>query len=321
MADRQYGFDTLCLHAGQIHDAATGARAAPIYQTTSFVFDSPDHAASLFNLQTFGNVYARISNLTVGVLEERVAALENGRAAVATASGKSAQAIALLNVVESGDEIVAARTLYGGSITQLDVTLQKLGVTTHFVDADEPENFARATTPRTRVLYAETIGNPSLNVRDLAAVGQIARQAGIALFIDNTFASPYLRQPFEHGAAIVLHSAIKFPGGHGTTMGGIVVEAGKFPWDNGRYLGMVLPSVGYHGIRFHETFGDFGFTMKCRMEGLRTLGPGLSLFNAFILLQGVETLPLRMQRHCASAFAVAQFLRSHPKVLWVNYPG
>ena len=320
MADHEYGFDTLCLHAGQIPDAATGSRAVPIYQTSSYVFDSPEHAASLFNLQTFGNVYSRLSNPTVAVLEERIAALENGRAAVATGSGMAAQMIALLNVCEAGDEIVAARTLYGGTHTQLDVNFRKLGIDTVFVDSDDPENFARAITPKTKALYAETLGNPSLNVLDIEAVARIANQAGVPLFIDNTFASPWLCRPFDWGAAISLHSATKFLGGHGTTMGGIIVESGKFPWDNGRFPGMTEPSPGYHGVRFFETFGDFGFTMKCRMEGLRTFGPALSPFNAFLLLQGVETLPLRMERHCSNALAVARFLQDHPQVAWVNYP-
>ncbi len=321
MADHNYGFDTLCLHAGQIPDAATGSRAVPIYQTSSYVFDSPDHAASLFNLQTFGNVYSRLSNPTVAVLEERIAALENGRAAVATGSGMAAQMIALLNICEAGDEIVAARTLYGGTHTQLDVNFRKLGINTLFVDSDDPENFARAITPKTKALYAETLGNPSLNVLDIEAVAKIANQAGVPLFIDNTFASPYLCKPFEWGAAISVHSATKFIGGHGTTMGGIIVESGKFPWDNGRFATMTEASPGYHGVRFYETFGDFGFTMKCRMEGLRTFGPALSPFNAFLLLQGVETLPLRMERHCSNALAVARYLQDHPKVAWVNYPG
>ncbi len=320
MADHQYGFDTLCLHAGQIPDAATGARAVPIYQTTSYVFDSPEHAASLFNLQTFGNVYSRLSNPTVAVLEERVAALEGGRAAVAVGSGMAAQMIALLNIVEAGDEIVAARTLYGGTYTQLAVNFRKLGITTHFVDSDDPENFARAITAKTKAIYAETLGNPSLNVLDLEAVAKVANAAGLPLFIDNTFASPYLCRPFEWGAAVVVHSATKFLGGHGTTMGGVVVESGKFPWDNGRFPTMTEPSEGYHGVRFFETFGDFGFTMKCRMEGLRTFGPALSPFNAFLLLQGVETLPLRMDRHCDNALAVARHLSAHPQVAWVNYP-
>lgn len=321
MADHEYGFDTLCLHAGQIPDAATGSRAVPIYQTTSYVFDSPDHAASLFNLQTFGNVYSRLSNPTVAVLEERIAALENGRAAVAVGSGMAAQMIALLNLCEAGDEIVAARTLYGGTHTQLDVNFRKLGINTVFVDSDDPENFARAITPKTKVIYAETMGNPSLNVLDIEAVARIANQAGLPLFIDNTFASPFLCQPFKWDAAISLHSATKFIGGHGTTMGGIIVESGKFPWDNGKFATMTEPSPGYHGVRFYETFGDFGFTMKCRMEGLRTFGPALSPLNAFLLLQGVETLPLRMERHCSNALAVARFLQDHPKVAWVNYPG
>jgi O-acetylhomoserine (thiol)-lyase len=321
MADHEYGFDTLCLHAGQIPDAATGSRAVPIYQTTSYVFDSPDHAASLFNLQTFGNVYSRLSNPTVAVLEERIAAIEDGRAAVAVGSGMAAQMIALLNICEAGDEIVAARTLYGGTHTQLDVNFRKLGINTIFVDSDDPENFARAITPQTKVIYAETMGNPSLNVLDIEAVARIANQAGLPLFIDNTFASPFLCQPFKWGAAISLHSATKFIGGHGTTMGGIIVESGKFPWDNGKFATMTDPSPGYHGVRFYETFGDFGFTMKCRMEGLRTFGPALAPLNAFLLLQGVETLPLRMERHCSNALAVAQFLQNHPKVAWVNYPG
>jgi O-acetylhomoserine (thiol)-lyase len=320
MADRTFGFDTLSLHAGQIPDAATGSRAVPIYQTSAYVFDSPEHAASLFNLQTFGNVYSRLSNPTVAVFEERIASLEGGRAAVATGSGMSAQMIALLNVCEAGDQIVAARTLYGGTHTQLSVNFKKLGIETVFVDSADPENFARAITPNTKALYAETLGNPSLNVLDIEAVARIGKQAGVPLFVDNTFASPYLCRPFEWGAAITLHSATKFIGGHGTTMGGVIIESGKFPWDNGRFPSMTEPSPGYHGVRFFETFGDFGFTMKCRMEGMRTFGPALSPFNAFLLLQGVETLSLRMDRHCSSALAVAQYLEKHPKVAWVNYP-
>jgi O-acetylhomoserine (thiol)-lyase len=321
MADRQFGFDTLSLHAGQIPDAATGSRAVPIYQTSAYVFDSPEHAASLFNLQTFGNVYSRLSNPTVAVFEERIASLEGGRAAVATGSGMAAQMIALLNVCEAGDEIVAARTLYGGTHTQLSVNFQKLGIKTIFVDSSDPDNFAKAITPKTKALYAETLGNPSLNVLDIEAVARIGHQAGVPLFIDNTFASPYLCRPFEWGASICLHSATKFIGGHGTTMGGVVVESGQFPWDNGRFPSMTEPSPGYHGVRFFETFGNFGFTMKCRMEGMRTFGPALSPFNAFLLLQGVETLSLRMERHCSNALAVAQHLEQHPKVAWVNYPG
>ena len=319
--DHIFDFDTLCLHAGQIPDAATGARAVPIYQTTSYVFDSAEHAASLFNLQTFGNVYSRLSNPTVAVLEERIAALEDGRAALATGSGMAAQMIAILNLCEAGDEIVAARTLYGGTHTQLHVNFRKLGINTIFVDADDPENFARAITPKTKLLYAETLGNPSLNMLDIEKVAAIADQAGLPLFIDNTFASPYLCRPFQWGAAVVIHSATKFIGGHGTTMGGVIVESGKFNWGNGKFPCMTEPSEGYHGVRFYETFGDFGFTMKCRMEGMRTFGPVLSPINAFMLLQGVETLHLRMERHCSNTLQVAQFLSSHPKVAWVNYPG
>jgi O-acetylhomoserine (thiol)-lyase len=321
MPDREFGPGTLCLHAGQIPDPTTGARAVPIYQTTSYVFDSADHAASLFNLQTFGNVYSRISNPTVAVLEERVAALEGGRAALATASGQAAQMTALLTLLEAGDEIVSASTLYGGTYSQFDVSFRRMGISTKFVDPDEPQNFRKALTPKTKLLYAETAGNPRINVLDIEAVAAIAKDAGIPLVIDNTFASPYLCQPFKWGAAVVVHSATKYIGGHGTTMGGLVVESGKFPWDNGNFPGMTEPSRGYHGVRFFETFGDFGYTMKCRMETLRTLGPALSPFNAWILLQGLETLHVRMERHVSNALAVARFLESHPQVGWVSFPG
>ncbi len=321
MPDRRFGIESLCLHAGQQPDPVTGARAVPIFQTTSFVFDSPEHAAALFNLQTFGNVYSRISNPTVAVLEERVAALEGGRAALATASGLAAQMTALLTLAEAGDEIVAARTLYGGTYSQLDVSLRRLGIRTVFVDPADPENFRAAITDRTKAVFGEIIGNPSLNVFDVAAVAAITRAAGVPLVIDNTLASPYLCRPIEHGADIVVHSATKYIGGHGTTMGGVLVESGKFPWDNGRFPQMVEPSPGYHGVRFYETFGNFGFTMKARMETLRTFGPALSPFNAFLLLQGLETLHVRMDRHVANAAAVARFLAEHPMVEWVNYPG
>jgi len=320
MADRKYGFDTLCLHAGHIPDAATGARALPIYQTTSFVFDSADHAASLFNLQTFGNVYSRISNPTVAALEERVAALEGGRAALAAATGMAAQMTALLTLAQNGDHIVAARTLYGGTYSQFAVTFAQFGVDVSFVDSSDPENFRRALKPNTKALYAETIGNPQLNVLDIAAVAAIAREVGVPLIIDNTLASPYLCRPIEHGADIVIHSATKYLGGHGTTMGGVLVESGKFDWANGKFPQMTTPSRGYHGVIFHETFGDFGFTMKARMETMRTLGATLSPFSAFLLLQGIETLHLRMPRHCESALAVAKHLAQHPRVEWVGYP-
>lgn len=321
MPDHRYGFDTLCLHAGQVPDAATGSRALPIYQTTSYVFDSAEHAANLFNLSTFGNVYSRISNPTVAALEERVAALEGGRAALATASGMAAQMVALLTLCQKGDHIVAARTLYGGTYTQLAVTFAQFGIDATFVDSDEPAQFATAIRDTTKAVYVETIGNPQLNVADLEAIGNIARAAGVPLVVDNTLASPYLCRPFEHGADIVIHSVTKYLGGHGTTMGGIVVESGKFPWNNGRFPQMTEPSRGYHGVIFYETFGDFGFTMKARMEVMRTLGPTLSPHSAFLLLQGIETLHLRMPRHSESALAVARHLAAHPAVEWVQYPG
>ncbi len=321
MADREFGFETLCLHAGQIPDAQTGARAVPLYMTTSYVFDSAEHAASLFNLQTFGNVYTRLSNPTTAVFEERMAAIEGGRAAVATASGQAAEMVAFLNILQSGDHIVSSSKLYGGTYTMLAVNFRKLGIESTLVDPDDPENFRRALQPNTRAIFSETLGNPAINVIDIAAVGAIAREAGVPLIVDNTAASPYLCQPLLHGADVVVHSATKFIGGHGTTMGGVVVESGKFPWDNGKFPSMTEPSAGYHGVKFHETFGDFSFTMKARMEVLRVFGPAISPFNAWMLLQGLETLPVRMDRHCANTLRVAQFLEAHPKVAWVNYPG
>ena len=325
MADRKFGFETLALHAGQIPDAATGARAVPIYQTTSYVFDSADHAASLFNLQTFGNVYTRLSNPTTAVFEERMAALENGRAALAAASGQAAEMTAILTLVEAGDHIVSASTLYGGTHSLFEVNLRKLGIQTTFVDSDDPENFRRAITSRTRLLYAETLGNPLLNIVDIEAIAKIAHELGIPLMIDNTVATPFLCRPFDWGADIVVHSATKYIGGHGTTMGGVIVESGKTPWASEKmqekFPGMHEPSRGYHGVRFYETFGDFGYTMKARMETLRTFGPAISPISAWLLLQGLETLHVRMERHCENALAVATFLENHPRVAWVNYPG
>ncbi|MFZ3322673.1 MAG: O-acetylhomoserine aminocarboxypropyltransferase/cysteine synthase family protein [Usitatibacter sp.] len=321
MADREFGFETLCLHAGQIPDTQTGSRAVPLYQTTSYVFDSADHAASLFNLQTFGNVYTRLSNPTTAVFEERVAAIEGGRAAVATATGQAAAMVAFLNLMQSGDHIVSSSKLYGGTLTMLGVNLPKLGITASFVDPDDPENFRRAVKPNTKAIFSETLGNPAINLIDIVAIADVAHEVGVPLIVDNTAASPYLCQPIKHGADIVVHSATKFLGGHGTTMGGVVVESGRFPWDNGKFPSMTDPSEGYHGVRFYETFGDFGFTMKARMEILRVFGPTLSPFNAWQLLQGIETLPVRMDRHCANAMAVAKFLHAHPKVTWVSYPG
>jgi O-acetylhomoserine (thiol)-lyase len=321
MADRNFQPETLAIHAGQIPDAATGARALPIYQTTSFVFDSADHAASLFNLQTFGNVYSRLSNPTVAALEERVAALEGGRAAVATASGMAAEALALTTLRQAGDHVVAAGALYGGSVTMLAVNLKKFGIDTTFVDATDPEAFAAAIRPNTRALYAETLGNPSMVVLDIQAVADVAHAHGLPLVVDNTVPSPFLCNPIRFGADIVVHSATKYLAGHGTTLGGVVVESGKFDWANGKFPGMTEPSPGYHGVKFFETFGDFAFTMRCRMEGLRVFGASLAPTSAWQILQGVETLPLRMERHCANALAVAQYLQSDPRVGWVSYPG
>ena len=321
MADRKFGFETLCIHAGQLPDPATGARAVPIYQTAAYVFDSCDHAASLFNLQTFGNIYSRIMNPTNAVFEERMAALEGGRAAVGVASGMAAQLVALLTIVKSGDEIVSSSTLYGGTYTQFDVNFRDLGINVNFVNPDEPGNFRKAITKKTKALFAETISNPLGNVLDIEAVANIAREAGVPLIIDNTFATPYLCRPIEFGADIIVHSATKFICGHGTSIGGVLVESGRFPWDNGNFPGMTEPSKAYHGVRFYETFGDFGYTMKARCEILRAYGPALSPFNAFLFLQGLETLNLRMERHCSNALAVAEFLKDHPAVTWVNYPG
>ncbi len=321
MSDRQFHPETLAIHAGQIPDAATGARALPIYQTSSFVFDSAEHAASLFNLQTFGNVYSRLSNPTVAVLEERVAALEGGRAAVASASGMAAETMALMTILQAGDHVVAAGALYGGSVTLLAVSLAKFGIETTFVDAQNPEAFAAAMSPNTRAVYAESLGNPSMVVLDIAAVAEVAHAHGVPLIVDNTVPSPMLCNPLALGADVVVHSATKYLGGHGTTLAGIVVEGGKFPWDNGKFPGMTEPSAGYHGVKFYETFGDFGFAMRCRMESLRVFGASLSPMSAWQILQGVETLPLRMSKHCENALGVARFLQDHPRVAWVNYPG
>ena len=321
MADHLFRPETLAIHAGQIPDVATGARALPIYQTTSFVFDSADHAASLFNLQTFGNVYSRLSNPTVAALEERVAALEGGRAALASASGMAAEAMALLSLLQQGDHVVAAGALYGGSVSVLAVNLTKLGIETSFVDANSPGAFAAAMRPNTRAVFAESLGNPSLAVLDIAAVAEVAHAHGVPLIVDNTVPSPFLCNPIRFGADIVVHSATKYLAGYGTTLGGVMVESGKFPWDNGKFPGMTEPSAGYHGVRFFETFGDFAFTMRARMETLRVYGAALAPMSAWQILQGVETLHVRMERHCRNALAVAQFLRAHPKVGWVNYPG
>jgi O-acetylhomoserine (thiol)-lyase len=321
MPDRAFQPETLAIHAGQIPDAVTGARALPIHQTTSYVFDSADHAASLFNLQTFGNVYSRLSNPTVAALEERTAALEGGRAALASASGMASEAMALMTLLQQGDHVVAAGALYGGSVSLLAVNLRKLGITTTFVDALKPEAFAAAMRPETRAVFAESLGNPSLQMLDIQAVADVAHAHGVPLIVDNTVPSPFLCNPIRFGADIVVHSATKYLAGHGTTLGGVMVESGTFPWDNGKFPGMTEPSPGYHGVKFYETFGDFGFTMRARMETLRVYGAALSPMSAWQILQGIETLPLRMERHSSNALRVAEHLRAHPRVAWVNYPG
>ena len=318
--ERKFGFNTLALHAGQRPDPTTGARAVPIYQSTSFVFDDTDDAAALFALQKFGNIYSRIMNPTTAVLEERIATLEGGVGGLATASGQSAQALTVFGLMQAGDEIVAAATLYGGTYTQMDISFRKLGIHTTFVNPEDPENFRKAITRNTKALYAETLGNPRINVLDIEPVAKIAREAGIPLIIDNTFATPYLCRPIDWGADLITHSATKFIGGHGTSLGGLIVDSGKFPWDNGHFPGMTEPSPGYHGMKYYETFGDFAFIMKVRVEQLRDIGPCLSPFNAFLLLQGLETLPVRMERHVANAQKVAAFLADHARVGWVNYP-
>ena len=320
-SDRSFGFATRALHAGHQPDSDTGARAVPVYQTTSYVFEDTAHAAALFNLQRLGNIYTRIMNPTTAVFEERMASLERGVGALAVGSGQAAQFIALASLLEAGDEIVSANTLYGGTYTQFDVSFRRLGIQTTFVDPDDPENFRRAITPRTRAIYGETIGNPRMNVLDIAAVADIAHANNLPLVVDNTFASPYLCRPIEHGADIVVHSATKFIGGHGTSIGGVIVDSGRFPWDRGRFPQLLEPSKGYHGIRFYETFGDFAYIMKARVEGLRDFGPALSPFNSFLFLQGLETLKLRMECHSANTLNVAEFLAGHKDVAWVNYPG
>jgi O-acetylhomoserine (thiol)-lyase len=321
-APRRYGIETLAVHAGAVPDPTTGARNTPIYQTTSYVFDSADHAASLFNLQTFGFIYSRITNPTVSVLEERVAALEDGRAAVACASGHAAQFIAFFSIMEPGDSFVASQNLYGGSVTQFGLSFKRLGWHVHFVDPREPENFRRAIKPDTKAIFIEALANPGGIVVDVEAVAAIAHDAGIPLIVDNTLASPYLLRPFEWGADIVIHSTTKYLSGHGTSMGGVVVDSGKFDWGrNDKFPSLTRPDPAYHGLAFWETFGDLGYTMKTRAVGLRDFGPALSPTNAFLTLTGIETLPLRMDRHVANARVVAEFLHAHPAVEWVSYAG
>jgi O-acetylhomoserine (thiol)-lyase len=319
-SDRQFGFNTLQIHAGQRVDATTGARAQPIYQTAAYVFEDSQHAADLFDLNRFGNTYSRIVNPTNAAFEERMAMLEGGVGALATASGMAATAVAMLTLVSSGDGIVSSQNLYGGTHNQFALQLPRFGVDVRFVDPHDLDAVRGAIDERTRVLYAETIGNPRIDVLDIAGWAQIADEAGVPLVIDNTFATPYLCRPFEHGAHIVVHSATKFIGGHGTSIGGVVVDSGRYDWGRGLFPGMTEPSAGYRGMRFFETFGNFAFITKARVEIMRDFGPVLSPFNAFLLLQGLETLSLRMTRHVENAKALAAFLRSHPRVRFVSYP-
>ena len=321
-ANIEYGFETRAVHAGAAPDPTTGARSTPIYQTTAYVFDDVDHAASLFNLHNFGYIYSRLTNPTVSVLEERVASLEGGRAAVAAASGHAAQFLVFATLMEQGDEFIAARNLYGGSLTQFGLSFKKLGWTCHFVDPVDPENFRRALTPRCKAIFVESLANPGGVVVDLAAIAEVAHSVGLPLIVDNTLATPYLCRPFEWGADIVTHSTTKFLAGHGNSMGGIVVESGKFDWaTGGKFPSMTEPEPAYHGLRFYENFGDFAFTTKARAVALRDYGPAMAPMNAFLTITGIETLHVRMERHCANTKAVAEFLDDDPRVAWVSYAG
>ena len=321
-AERIPGFATLAIHAGAKPDPTTGARITPIYQTASYVFDDVDHAASLFGLQAFGNIYTRIGNPTCAVLEERVAALENGTAALALASGHAAQLITLHAMMTPGDEVVASNKLYGGSINQLTHSFKNFGWNVAWADADDIGSFERAITDKTKAIFIESIANPGGVITDIEAIANVARKAGVPLIVDNTLATPYLCKPIDHGADIVVHSLTKFLGGHGNSIGGIIVDGGSFNWSRGgRYPMLSEPRPEYHGIVLHETFGNFAFAIACRVLGLRDLGPAMSPFNAFLFINGIETLPLRMQRHCDNTLAVAEWLSKHDKVAWVSYPG
>ena len=319
--NKKPGFDTIALHGGQEPDPTTGSRAVPIYQTTSYVFNDTDHAARLFSLSEGGNIYTRLMNPTTDVLEKRVAALEGGIAALAVASGQSAEAISILNLAKAGDEVVSSTSLYGGTYTLFRYTLARTGIDVKFVDSSKPESFAKAITPKTRCLYVETIGNPKLDIPDIEAIAKIAHDAGIPLVVDNTFATPYLCRPIEWEADIVIHSLTKWLGGHGTSIGGIIVDSGKADWKNGKFTDFTKPDPSYHGLVFTEAFGPAAFIAKARVSFLRDLGPAISPFNSFLILQGIETLSLRMDRHCSNALKVAQFLEQHPLVSWVSYPG
>ncbi|HEX2151031.1 MAG TPA: O-acetylhomoserine aminocarboxypropyltransferase [Stellaceae bacterium] len=317
-----YGFETLAVHAGAAPDPTTGARSTPIYQTTSYVFEDVDHAASLFNLHNFGYIYSRLTNPTVSVLEERIASLEGGRAAVAAASGHAAQFLVFFTLMSPGDEFVASRNLYGGSLTQFGLSFKKLGWTCHFVDPTDPENFRRALTPRVKAIFVENLANPGGIVVDIEKVASVAHDAGIPLIVDNTLATPYLCRPFDWGADLIVHSTTKFLGGHGAALGGMLVESGRFDWGQGdKFPSLSDPEPAYHGLKFYENFGDFAFTTKARAVALRDFGPTLSPMNAFLTLTGIESLHVRMDRHIENAKKVAEFLADHPRVAWVSYAG
>jgi O-acetylhomoserine (thiol)-lyase len=322
MTDKIPGFATLAVHAGAAPDPTTKARITPIYQTTGYVFDDVEHAASLFGLQSFGNIYTRIMNPTQAVLEERVAALEGGTAALAVASGHAAQVLVFHALLQPGDEFIASRKLYGGSINQFGNAFKNFGWNVVWADQDDIQSFERAIGPRTKAIFVESLANPGGVVTDIEAISAVAKRAGVPLIVDNTMATPYLCRPFEHGADIVVHSATKFLGGHGNSMGGIIVDGGRFNWSReGRYPMLSEPRPEYNGIKLHEAFGNFAFAIACRVLGLRDLGPAIAPFNAFLILTGIETLPLRMQRHCENAQKVAEWLAGHPAVEWVSYAG
>ncbi len=322
-SNRSYGFETLSLHAGQeTADSATNARAVPIYQTSSYVFDSPEHAANLFALKQFGNIYTRIMNPTQDAFERRIAALEGGVGALATSSGQAAETLAILNIAGAGDEIVSSASLYGGTYNLFHYTLPRLGITVRFVDGRNPDNFRAAINERTKAIYAETLGNPRLDTLDISAAADVAHEHGLPLILDNTVPTPYLIQPLKHGADIVVHSATKFIGGHGTSIGGVIVDGGKFDWAaSGRFSELTEPDPSYHGIRYVEALGPLAYIIKARVQLLRDLGPAIAPLNSWLFLQGLETLPLRMERHSQNALRVAQFLEGHPAVGWVSYPG
>jgi len=321
MSERQFKFDTLQVHAGQAVDPSTGSRAVPIYQTTSYVFRDAEHAANLFSLQEAGNIYTRIMNPTTDVFEQRIATLEGGVGALAVASGSAAVTYAIINIAGAGDEIISASTLYGGTYNLFSTTLPKLGIKTIFVNPDDPENFRRAVNDKTKAIYIETIGNPVINITDIEAVAGIAHENGLPLIIDNTFGTPYLIKPIEFGADIVVHSATKFIGGHGTSIGGVIIDSGKFDWaKSGRFPELTEPDPGYHGMKYAEALGPLAYITKMRVQLLRDMGACISPFNSFLLLQGLETLSLRVERHVSNAKRIAEYLNDHPLVSWVNYP-